>query len=58
MELNVCMGDFREIPKNTQKKLNGGSWAILAGFLIAVTVEVMSDWDNFKNGLMGRPEEK
>ena len=37
----------------------GGSilLAILGGLAIAAGGEIIGDWDNFKNGLMGRPEE-
>jgi len=50
---------FREIPEHQQRKVQGGG---LAAFLAAAAIgalvkEVVEDWDNFKNGLMGRPEE-
>lgn len=51
--------DFREIPVTEQQKLNGGFLpALLVGIGIAAFAEIISDWDNFKNGLTGKPEEK
>ena len=51
---------FREIPGEQQQKTVGGAiWLplLLIG-AAAVASELASDWDNFKNGLLGRPEEK
>ena len=31
---------------------------ILAGLTIAAGAEIIGDWDNFKNGLRGRSEER
>jgi hypothetical protein len=58
METTLSTGDFHEIPEQDLSKINGGIYNILAGILVAVVAEVISDWDNFKNGLMGRPENK
>jgi len=59
MNINLLPEGFREIPLAEQETINGGIWpAVLVGVLIAASTEIIRDWDNFKNGLMGRPEEK
>jgi hypothetical protein len=58
METEKNITGFREIPLQEQQELNGGIWPLLAGIAIAAVAETIRDWDNFKNGLMGRPEEK
>jgi len=59
MKAVLSTADFREIPVTEQQKLNGGFWpALLVGIGIAAVAEIISDWDNFKNGLTGKPEEK
>ena len=43
------------------KETNGGIGifaAIAIGFAIAAGTEIFSDWDNFKAGLKGEPEQK
>ena len=51
------MESFKEIPLPEQQELNGGIAPFLAALGIAVFVAVIADWDNFKNGLTGQPEE-
>ena len=58
MESELCMESFREIPLPEQQELNGGFAPFLVALGIAVVVAVIDDWDNFKNGLTGQPEEK
>ncbi|HDS07564.1 MAG TPA: hypothetical protein ENO05_08050 [Bacteroides sp.] len=59
MKTELSTADFREIPVTEQQKLNGGFLpALLVGIGIAAVAEIISDWDNFKNGLTGKPEEK
>ena len=60
MELMCTTAGFREITDSGLREINGGGLgsAILAGIVGAVCVAVLSDWDNFKNGLMGYPEVK
>ena len=43
-----------ELSLADQKEVNGGS---LIGSLLTLVIEkVIEDWDNFKNGLLGKPE--
>ena len=49
---------YTELQMKELQDLNGGSLGILAGIVIAAVSQIILDWDNFKNGLMGRPEEK
>ncbi len=62
MKTELSLEGFSEISPNEQQEINGGILPILAGLLISLAVaaadNIMNDWDNFKNGLMGRPEEK
>lgn len=55
MESNV-----KEISKTEARGINGGSIipSLAAGLIIAGFVEIIRDWDNFKNGLAGRLETK
>jgi hypothetical protein len=51
----------RFIPLNEEEAQNtcgglGVLAAIAVGLAIAAGAEIFSDWDNFKAGLMGRPE--
>jgi hypothetical protein len=58
MKNELAIKHFREIPSNEQRDISGG---IILPFLAAVSLlgigKIIEDWDNFKNGLMGRPEE-
>ncbi len=58
MNSELAINSFREIPVCEQKGLNGGWAPIIAALAIVVVQEVISDWDNFINGLTGQPEEK
>lgn len=58
MESILKIEGFQEVSLPEQQEINGGILQFLAGVAIAATVEIIRDWDNFKNGLMGRPEEK
>jgi hypothetical protein len=50
---------YREIDKHELSGIYGGViWYILGGIVIAMTNEVVRDWDNFKAGLKGEPEIK
>jgi len=57
MKTEICIEGFNEIPACEQQEVNGGILHILAAVAAAAVAEVIADWDNFKNGLMGRPEE-
>jgi hypothetical protein len=54
---------FRDIPESCQREISGGS--LLGSLLVAAGAAVIGaasynifrDWDNFKNGLLGLPEE-
>jgi hypothetical protein len=52
--------DSVELNRSELMKINGRAlWpAVLAGAIIAAVAEIIGDWDNFKNGLAGRPEVK
>jgi hypothetical protein len=45
--------NVNELLLEEQKKINGGFWAAL---LIGAIIVVINDWDNFKNGIAGKPE--
>ena len=57
MKTELCIDSFKEIPMREQQELNGGILPFLAAAALIIFEEVVSDWDNFKNGLMGLPEE-
>jgi hypothetical protein len=62
MKTELSLEGFSEISSNEQQEINGGILPFLAGLIsgiiLASGTEIISDWDNFKNGLMGRPEDK
>lgn len=45
------------IPASEQQEINGGNPFLVAIAVVAIG-QIILDWDNFKNGLTGRPEEK
>jgi len=56
MKSELCIDSFKEIPVQEQQELNGGILPFLAAVAVVAIARVIADWDNFKNGLMGRPE--
>ena len=58
MKNELAIENFNEIPAQEQQGINGGFWQILVSIGIIAIDEIIDDWDNFKNGLTGRPEEK
>ena len=61
MKTELSTSGFREIPTREQQEINGGVIPFLlriaAGLVIAAGTAIIEDWDNFKNGLQGLPEE-
>ncbi len=57
MKTEMTLEDFNEISQSEQKEINGGIWSLVATIIAAAVTEVISDWDNFKNGLKGLPEQ-
>ncbi|MDD4227516.1 MAG: hypothetical protein WCY58_10775 [Mariniphaga sp.] len=51
------MPRIQVLKKNELAQVKGGN-PFLIGIGIAAFVEIASDWDNFKNGLAGRKENK
>jgi hypothetical protein len=55
------MGNYYvELSQSELRQIEGGSilGPIIAGLIIAAGSQIVKDWDNFKNGLAGRPEQK
>ena len=57
MKSELSIHSFKEIPVQQQQELNGGAIPFLVGIGLLAVAQVILDWDNFKNGLMGRREE-
>ena len=59
MKTDMDLELFPEIPENQLQDLRGGGFvAMLAAAAIGSAVkQILEDWDNFKNGLSGMPEE-
>lgn len=57
MKSKLLINPFTEIPVREQQQLNGGIAPFFVGLGIAIAAAVIGDWDNFKNGLAGKPEE-
>ena len=59
MNSELLIENFHEIPPEEQEAYHGGIiWPFVISLALIVVEEVVSDWDNFKNGLTGQPEEK
>jgi hypothetical protein len=58
MNRELAIEHFQEIPADELRGTLGGAWPIIVSLALIVVEEIASDWDNFKNGLTGRPEEK
>jgi hypothetical protein len=57
METIQNLSYYRELDQKELTGIYGGFfWYIAGGIIIAITREVISDWDNFKAGLAGQPE--
>jgi hypothetical protein len=56
MNRELCTGNFRTIPLREQQEINGGAFPLLGLIGVAAITQIILDWDNFKAGLMGRPE--
>jgi hypothetical protein len=57
MESRLSIPGFREICRADQQELNGGFWPLVSGLILVAAAQIVKDWDNFKNGLKGTPEE-
>ena len=58
MEPALFTDSFKEVPVQEQQRLNGGALPFLLAIGVVAVTEIIRDWDNFKNGLTGEPEEK
>ncbi len=59
MEAIKNLSYYRELNKDELSGIYGGViWYLIAGVVVAVVNEIVSDWDNFKAGLRGQPEIK
>ena len=49
---------YVELCESELRQVEGGSFigALAAGVLITAWAQIVTDWDNFKNGLAGRRE--
>ena len=57
--MDVSKNRFIPLSEEETQNTRGGVGilaAIAIGLAIAAGAEIFSDWDNFKAGLMGRPE--
>ena len=57
MKNELTIENFNEISVREQQDINGGVWPFVISVAIIAIGEIIEDWDNFKNGLAGRPEE-
>ena len=57
--MKTLQNELVPLDHNDLVETNGGCpilVPIVVGLLIAAGTEIMSDWDNFKAGLLGKPE--
>jgi hypothetical protein len=58
MKNELTIENFNEISVQDQQDINGGFWPFVFSVALIAIEEIIDDWDNFKNGLTGQPEEK
>ena len=62
MRKELLLEGFSEVSQSEQQEISGGLLpfvaGLLSGILVAAATELIDDWDNFKNGLQGLPEQK
>jgi hypothetical protein len=62
METNLKAEGFQELSSDQHRHILGGALPFLIGLGIAAAgaaiQNIITDWDNFKNGLTGEPEVK
>ena len=62
MKKELLLEGFSEVSQSEQQEISGGLLpfvaGLLSGIIIAAATELIDDWDNFKNGLQGLPEQK
>lgn len=59
MNENLLNSNVRSLTKEELREVNGGVFGLddlLIGVAVGACIQIMSDWDNFKRGLSGRPE--
>jgi len=56
MNSDVNIERFIPIPEAEQQEMNGGN-PFLVALAVVCAAQIILDWDNFKNGLTGRPEQ-
>ena len=51
---------YVELNESELKQIEGGSilGGLAIGLIITAFAQIVGDWDNFKNGIVGRPEVK
>jgi bacteriocin-like protein len=56
----VMSNYYVQLSESELQQIEGGSilGGLAIGLLITAFAQIVGDWDNFKNGLAGRPEEK
>jgi len=61
MKTEMALEGFSEITISEQQEINGGIASLAARLIVAAVsagvTAIIGDWDNFKNGLTGQPEE-
>lgn len=52
--------NYVELSESELRQIEGGSiiGPLFAGLIITAVAKILDDWDNFKNGVAGRPEQK
>jgi hypothetical protein len=61
IQINTVMSNYYvELSESELRQIEGGSilGGLAIGLIITAFAQIVGDWDNFKNGIAGRPEEK
>ncbi len=58
MKNELTIENFNEISEHEQQDINGGFLPFVISVALIAIGKIIDDWDNFKNGLTGQPEEK
>ena len=56
MDTDFNIEHFTPVPETELQEINGGN-PFLVAIAVVCVAQIILDWDNFKNGLAGNPEQ-
>ncbi len=56
-KFDIAAAGLQPLTKQEETEISGGWVAMVRAIVGAAVSAIINDWDNFKNGLAGRPEQ-